>query len=148
PSGPDIVFYIRVKDRLFPVFLQLKLRQIMATKDVRAAIKTVSAPMIKGHVQDLSRFCPTNNTYISMVIVYPAKVVSKLRPRPDLKYNLRPRPDSKHELLTQVQVIIDESNISKIFPQSHVDFLNGIKDPMKRQAVDTLEAENLKKTKM
>ncbi|KAG0253674.1 hypothetical protein BGZ95_006249 [Linnemannia exigua] len=148
PSGPDIVFYIRVKDRLFPVFVQLKLRQTMAKKDIHAAIKTVSASMIEGHVQDLSRFCPTDNTFISMVIVYPAKVVAKLRPRPDIKYNLRPRPDSKHKHLTQVQVMIDESNISKIFPKSHVDFLNGIKDPMKRQAVDMLEAESLKKTRM
>ncbi|KAG0317954.1 hypothetical protein BGZ97_004584, partial [Linnemannia gamsii] len=109
----------------------LKLRQTMSTSDVRAVVKTMSAPIIEGHVQDLGRFCPTDNTFISMVIVYPAKVVAKLRPRPDLKYNLRPRPDSKHKRLTQVQVMIDESNISKIFPKSHVDFLNGIKDPMK-----------------
>ncbi|KAF9993056.1 hypothetical protein BGZ79_002346 [Entomortierella chlamydospora] len=146
-SGPDIVFFIRVKDKLFPAFVQLKLRQIMATKDVCAAVKTVYAPFIEGHVQDLSRFCPTNNTFISMVIVYPAKVIAKLHPRPDVKYNLHPRPNSdKH--LTLVQVVIDESNISKIFPKSHVDFLNGIKNPMKRQAVDTLEAESLKKTRM
>ncbi|KAF9536712.1 hypothetical protein EC957_009923 [Mortierella hygrophila] len=148
PTGPDIVFYIRVKDGLFPVFVQLKLRQTMPTKDIRAAAKTVTAPIIEGHVKDLGRFCPTDNTFISMVIVYPAKVVAKLRPRPDIKYNLRPRPESKHKRLTQVQVIIDESNISKIFPKSHVDFLDGIKNPMKRQAVDTLEAESLKKTRM
>ncbi|KAF9158920.1 hypothetical protein DFQ26_007100, partial [Actinomortierella ambigua] len=167
PSGPDIVFYIRVEKKLFPVFVQLKLRQTMATKDVHAAVKTVSASMIEGHVQDLSQFCP-NNVFISMVIVYPAKVVAKLRPRPDIKYNLRPGPDikynlrprpdikynlrprrdSKHKRLTQVQVLIDESNISEIFPKSHVDFLDEIKDPMKRQAVDTLQAESLKKTRM
>ncbi|KAF8930457.1 hypothetical protein BGZ47_000543 [Haplosporangium gracile] len=136
PSGPDIVFYIRVKDRLFPVFVRLKLRQTMATKDVRAAVKTGSTPIIEGHVQGFGRFCPSDNTFINMVIVYPAKAVAKLRPRLDLKYDLRPRSDSKHKLLTQVQVMIDESNISKIIPKSHVDFLNGIKDPMKRQAVD------------
>ncbi|KAG0273016.1 hypothetical protein BGZ95_011182 [Linnemannia exigua] len=89
----------------------------MATKDVRAAVKTVSASMIEGHVQDLSRFCPTDSTFISMVIVYPAKVVAQLHPRPDIKYNLRPRPDSNPKRLTQVQVMIDESNISKIFPE-------------------------------
>ncbi|KAF9119536.1 hypothetical protein BGX30_003775 [Mortierella sp. GBA39] len=137
PSGLDIVLYIRVKDRLFPVFVQLKLRQTMATKDVRAAVKT-----------DLGRLCPTDNTFISMAIMYPAKVVAKLRPRPDIKYNLRPQPDSKHKRLTQVQVMIDENNISKTLLKSHIEFLNGIKDPMKRQAVDTLEAESLKKTRM
>ena len=132
PSGPDIAFCIRVNNRLFPVFAQLKLRQIMAISEVHAAVDTVSATKINGHVKSLRRFCPTDNTFISMVIVYPAKVVAKLRLRPDLQYDLRPRRDSKQKGLTQVQVIIDESNISKIFPKSHVDFLNGIKDPMKR----------------
>jgi hypothetical protein len=32
PSGPDIVFYIRIKKKLFPVFVQLKLRQVMTKK--------------------------------------------------------------------------------------------------------------------
>ncbi|KAK3837903.1 MAG: hypothetical protein JOS17DRAFT_813667 [Linnemannia elongata] len=146
-SGPDIVFYIRVKDKLFPVFVQLKLRQILTTKDAKAALKTVSAPTIEAHVEDLGRFCPTDNTYISMIIAYPATVAAKLLPRPDFVYNLRPRPDPKRERLTQVKVIIDKSNINKIFPQSHVDFLDGIKGPMKRHAVDKQEAENLKKTK-
>jgi hypothetical protein len=127
--------------------VQLKLRQILTTKDAKAALKTVSAPAIETHVEDLGRFCPTDNTYISMIIAYPAMVAAKLLPRPDFVYNLRPRPDPKRERLTQVKIIIDKSNINKVFPQSHVDFLDGIKDPMKRQAVDLQEAENLKKTK-
>ncbi|KAF9115634.1 hypothetical protein BGX30_006203 [Mortierella sp. GBA39] len=147
PSGPDIVFYIRVKDRLFPVFVQLKLRQIVTKKEAKAALKTVSAPTIETHVRDLGRFCPTDNTYISMIIAYPATVSAKLFPRPDFAYDLRPRPGRKHECLTQIKVIIDKSNISKIFPQSHVDFLDGIKAPLKRPAVDTEETEDLKKTK-
>ncbi|KAK3836314.1 MAG: hypothetical protein J3R72DRAFT_493794 [Linnemannia gamsii] len=136
PSGPDIVFYIRVNRNLFPVFAQLKLRQTMAKPAVQAALMTVSAPAIETHVEDLESFCPTSHTYISMIIAYPASVVDKLRPRPDPVYNLRSRSDSKHnhKRLTQVTVIIDKSNISKIFPQSHVDFLNGVKDPMKREA--------------
>ncbi|KAG0374250.1 hypothetical protein BGX24_010635 [Mortierella sp. AD032] len=150
PSGPDIVFYIRVNRNLFPVFAQLKLRQPMAKPAVQAALMTVSAPAIETHVEDLESFCSTSHTYISMIIAYPASVVDKLRPRPDPVYNLRPRSDSKHNhmRLTQVTVIIDKSNISKIFPQSHVDFLNGIQDPMKREAVSTLQAERLKKTRM
>ncbi|KAG0271706.1 hypothetical protein BGZ97_011179, partial [Linnemannia gamsii] len=117
PSGPDIVFYIRVKDKLFPVFVQLKLRQILTTKDAKAALKTVSAPTIEAHVEDLGRFYSTDNTYISMIIAYPAAVAAKLLPRPDFVYNLRPRPDPKRARLMQVKVIIDKSNINKIFPK-------------------------------
>ncbi|KAK3821624.1 MAG: hypothetical protein J3Q66DRAFT_154282 [Benniella sp.] len=129
PSGPDIVFYIRVKDNLFPVFVQLKLRQVLTTKGAKSALKTVSAPMIEAHVEDFDHFCPTDKTYISMIIAYPATVAAKLPPRPDFAYNLRPRPDPKPERLKQVKVIIDKSNINKIFPQSHIDFLDGIKVP-------------------
>lgn len=146
PSGPDLVFYIRVKEKLFPVFAQLKLRQTMVTAAAKAALKTVSAPTIEQHVEDLGRFCPTDNTFISMIIAYPAMVADKLRPRPNPSYNLRSRPGPKP--LTQVTVIIDKTNISEIFPRKHVDFLNGIKDPMKRPALDELEAKSLKKTKM
>ncbi|KAK5799406.1 hypothetical protein F5H01DRAFT_418077 [Linnemannia elongata] len=148
PSGPDIVFIIRVKENLFPVFVQLKLRQTLATSAIKAALKTVSAPAIETHVEDLGRFCPTH-TYISMIVAYPAALVGKLpfRPEPVYVYNLRPRPEDKHKRLTQVKVMIDSSNISEIFPQSHVDFLDGIKDPMKRQAVDNMEADSSKKTR-
>ena len=44
--------------------------------------------------------------------------------------------------------MIDKSNIDRIFPKSHVDFLNGIKNPMKRPAEETLEEESLKKSKV
>ncbi|KAK3812091.1 MAG: hypothetical protein J3Q66DRAFT_390536 [Benniella sp.] len=148
PSGPDIVFYIRVKGNLFPVFVQLKLRQVLTTKGAKSALKTVSAPMIEAHVEDFDHFCPTDKTYISMIIAYPATVAAKLPPRPDFAYNLRARPDPKPERLKQVKVIIDKSNINKIFPQSHIDFLDGIKGPMKRQAEDTQEAEDPKKTRL
>ncbi|KAF9153693.1 hypothetical protein DFQ26_000498 [Actinomortierella ambigua] len=150
PSGPDIVFYIRVGGlggKLFPVFAQLKLRQTLATKDVKLAIKTVSAPAIKAHVEELGHFCPTDNTYISMVIAYPATMNVKLAPRPDFVYNLRPRSDPGRKGLKQVKVIIDERNIREIFSKSHVDFLDGIKGPAKRQAVEMQEAKSVKKRK-
>ncbi|OAQ35724.1 hypothetical protein K457DRAFT_27398 [Linnemannia elongata AG-77] len=148
PSGPDIVFIIRVKENLLPVFVQLKLRQTLATSAIKAALKTMSAPAIETHVEDLGRFCPTH-TYISMIVAYPATVVSKLpfRPDPVYVYNLRPRPEGKHKRLTQVKVMIDSSNIREIFPQSHVDFLDGIKDPMKWQVVDNMEVDSSKKTR-
>ncbi|KAF9122844.1 hypothetical protein BG015_005456, partial [Linnemannia schmuckeri] len=106
PSGPDIVFCIR-----------LKLRQILTTKDVKVDLKTVSAPTTEVHVKDLGRFCPIDNTYINMIIAYPATVAAKLRP------DLKPRPSS------------------------HADFLDGIKAPVKLQVVDKMEAESPKKTR-
>lgn len=147
PSGPDIVFYIQVKDKRFPVFVQLKLRQIMTKSGVKAALNTVSTPMIETHVNDLSSFCPTDNTYISVIIAYPATVVDKLPPRPNHEYNLHPRPEFTQKPLTQVEVIIDKNNIGEIFSRDHIDFLDGIKGPTKRQAEDMQEAECLKKSK-
>ncbi|KAF9297268.1 hypothetical protein BGZ74_009949 [Mortierella antarctica] len=147
PSGPDIVFYIQVKDKRFPVFVQLKLRQIMTKPRVKAALETVSAPAIETHVNNLGSFCPTDNTYISMIIAYPATVIDKLPPRPDHEYNLRPRPESTQKPLTQVEVIIDKNNIGEIFSRDHIDFLDGIKGPTKRQVEDMQEAECLKKSK-
>jgi hypothetical protein len=73
-----------------------------------------------------------------MIIAYPATVAAKLRPRPEIKDNC----------LAQVTVIIDNNNISEIFPQSHIDFLDGIKAPVKRQAADKMEAGSPKKTRM
>ncbi|KAG0053077.1 hypothetical protein BGZ83_001720, partial [Gryganskiella cystojenkinii] len=132
PSGPDIVFCIQVKGKLFPVFVQLKLRQTMQILDVAKAVKTVSAPEIATHMSDdLKSFCPSENIYISMIIAYPASVVDKMPPRPCHTYPLRIRPGSKQQPLTQVVAIIDYSNIRQIFPKDHVDFLDGIKCPTK-----------------
>lgn len=123
PSGPDIIFYIQVNNKLFPVFVQLKLRQTLYEKDAQSALKTVSAESVKQHAADLHKYCPTDKTCISMVIAYPAKVVAKLVPRPD--------PD--FEDLKQVVINVDETNFGAIFPQSHVEFLDSIKTPLKRQ---------------
>ncbi|KAG0334545.1 hypothetical protein BG004_000364, partial [Podila humilis] len=149
PSGPDIAFYIRVQDKLFPVFVQLKLRQVMSTEDVLKAVQTASAPAVEGHVKSLDRFCPTNKTFISMIIEYPSKVVDKLLFRGDTfeKLRLRSLVDKKPNVLSQVQIMIDSENINEILPMSHVEFLAGIKDPMKRQAEEPLEDDAVKKSK-
>ncbi|KAF9136606.1 hypothetical protein BGX30_011030, partial [Mortierella sp. GBA39] len=146
--GPDIVFCIRVNEQLFPVFVQLKLRLSMAKPAAKTAFKAVSAPAIEAQVKNLVSFCPTDNTYISMVIAYPAKVVTNLRPRLDPAYNLHPRPDPKHKCLEQVTVIIDKNNIDKIFPQSHIEFLDMIKTLMKQRAVAGLRTKSFKRRKM
>ncbi|KAG0240155.1 hypothetical protein BG011_003737, partial [Mortierella polycephala] len=82
-SGPDMVFYIRVKGRLFPVFVQLKLRQAFSTEEWKDALSTVSAEKIESHAKEFLEYCP-EKIYISMIIAYPAKWTSKLAQRPDI----------------------------------------------------------------
>jgi hypothetical protein len=141
PSGPDIVFYIRVQDNMFPVFLQLKLRQVMTKPDTKSALDSVSAGKVKKHVKNLSKYCPAN-TYISMIIAYPANIYSSTTTTYSAKRNvtLRLRPDfnpkSKLEGLKQVVIKVDKGNFAKIFPKEHVNFLDEIKNPMKRLADD------------
>ncbi|ORZ07009.1 hypothetical protein BCR41DRAFT_373784 [Lobosporangium transversale] len=50
PSGPDIVFYIRIQEKIFPVFMQLKLRHALMTFEANKAVDTVSEKSIKTHV--------------------------------------------------------------------------------------------------
>ncbi|KAG9070381.1 hypothetical protein KI688_009718 [Linnemannia hyalina] len=156
PSGPDIVFYIRVQAAIIPVFVQLKLRQVLTKADSNRAVESVSKQKVKKHVKDLDEYCPAN-VYVSMIIAYPANVIDSMRPRPDIDFeaiaarraSLRPRSTKNfHDNdLQQVTIRIDQRNFAKIFPKSHVDFLDGIKTPVKRPAVDKQEQDDPKKTK-
>ncbi|KAG0199774.1 hypothetical protein BGX31_004227 [Mortierella sp. GBA43] len=55
PSGPDLVFFIRIDgDRVIPVFVQMKLHQgtsHFSEKDWNDALSTVSAAKIEGHAK-------------------------------------------------------------------------------------------------
>ncbi|KAG0043659.1 hypothetical protein BGZ83_011149 [Gryganskiella cystojenkinii] len=140
PSGPDIVFYIRINGNLVPVFLQLKLRQVMTKIDALGTLESVSEPNIKKHVKGFDEYCPAN-IYIGMIIAYPANLVSLLRPRPDIDFNaiktrlasLCSKPDRSFQSggLQQVVIKIDSRNFAAIFPQDHVEFLDSIKTPVK-----------------
>ncbi|KAF9562020.1 hypothetical protein BGW38_008998, partial [Lunasporangiospora selenospora] len=81
PSGPDLVFFLRIDGtRVVPVFVQLKLHQKssrFADKDWRSALSTVSAPKIMGHAKGFRKFCP-EDIYISLIIAYPTEWTSKL----------------------------------------------------------------------
>ncbi|KAF9346583.1 hypothetical protein BGX26_001887 [Mortierella sp. AD094] len=46
-SGPDIVFYIKINDRVYPVFVQLKLRQVLEGSDIEKALATVSSHAVQ-----------------------------------------------------------------------------------------------------
>ncbi|KAF9090364.1 hypothetical protein BGX27_002282, partial [Mortierella sp. AM989] len=65
PSGPDMVFYIRIQENIFTVFVQLKLRQGISTPDPNGAVDTISKKDIRMHVEKLDDYCP-RDTYISM----------------------------------------------------------------------------------
>ncbi|KAG0196309.1 hypothetical protein BGX33_001785 [Mortierella sp. NVP41] len=81
PSGPDLVFFIRIDDaRLVPDFVQMKLHQgssNFSEMDWNDALSTVSAPKIEGHTKNFRKYCP-DNVYISMSVAYPTKWTVKL----------------------------------------------------------------------
>ncbi|KAG0248328.1 hypothetical protein BG011_000186 [Mortierella polycephala] len=86
PSGPDMVFFIRIDNtRVVPVFVQLKLHQKSSSfseRDWKDALSTVSAPKIESHAKDFRKYC-LDNIYVSMIVAYPTKWTSKLPALPD-----------------------------------------------------------------
>ncbi len=136
-SGPDIIFFIKVKVNVTPVFVQLKLRQVLEASDVEKAFATVSGHAVQGKIEKehqhqkghrhqaakLQDFCPTG-AYISMVIAYLAEVVKFQVVRPD--------PKAEVEGLQRVSIEIDDGNFPKIFPKRHVEFLDTLKRPKRR----------------
>ncbi|KAG0360950.1 hypothetical protein BGX24_005470, partial [Mortierella sp. AD032] len=47
-SEPDIVFYVKINGNVYPVFVQLKLRQVLEGSDVEKALVTVSSSTVQG----------------------------------------------------------------------------------------------------
>ncbi|KAI8594408.1 hypothetical protein EDD21DRAFT_90115 [Dissophora ornata] len=166
-SGPDIVFYVKINGNIYPVFVQLKLRQILEGSDVEKALATVSSNAVQGKmdkehekmVKDLTHehkianragstetqqaprlqdYCPTG-VYVSMVITYPAEVVKFQVVRPDLEPEL--------EGLERVSINIDDNNFPQIFPERHVKFLDRLKQH-KRSAIEEHTANPPKKSKI
>ncbi|KAF9089422.1 hypothetical protein BGX27_002463 [Mortierella sp. AM989] len=145
PSGPDMVFFIQVADNKFPVFVQLRLREALSKKDSNHAVS----------MDRLEDYCPAK-TYVSMVVAYPAglKDSTSFIPKEGSKERrdtLRFSKKDKKISLKQVLIRIDESNFKKIFPKSHVEFMDGIKTLGKRALGDDQEEEASgcsKKTKM
>ncbi|KAF8973370.1 hypothetical protein BGZ46_009976, partial [Entomortierella lignicola] len=75
----------------------------------------------------LQDYCPSG-VYISMVIAYPAEVIS-------FRQVIRPDPAPEIENLQRVIIKVDDSNFAKIFPEDHVKFLDKLKK-FKRRAED------------
>ncbi|KAF9105154.1 hypothetical protein BGX27_009785 [Mortierella sp. AM989] len=150
-SGPDIIFFVRINEEVIPVFVQLKLRQVLPRSDAEEALATISGNTVQEKIQketakqlkqqkrkknstsagddeqqtpNLEDLCPSG-TYISMVIDYPAEVIAFQVARPD--------PQSEmEENLQRIIINVDDSNFARIFPQRHVRFLDKLKKGKRR----------------
>ncbi|KAG0204754.1 hypothetical protein BGX33_008289 [Mortierella sp. NVP41] len=159
-SGPDIIFYIRVKDKMFPVFVHLKLRQIFGRSDTEKDLTNVSEGTMENrmakeqerqlgqdptitteteHQQPLRlRDCCPADMYISMIIAYPTAAVKLQIKRRD------PEPESKGP--ERVSIHINDRNFRDIFPAHHVEYLHGLTG-YKRRAQDFQPRDQRKKAK-
>ncbi|KAF8920971.1 hypothetical protein BGZ58_004170, partial [Dissophora ornata] len=150
----------------YPVFVQLKLRQVHEGSDVEKAPATVSSHAMQEKMEKeqvkmrkeqqkqrqpdstaciqsihqqpprLQDYCPTG-IYISMVVTYPAEVV---------KFQVvRPNPEPELEGLQRVSIDIDDNNFAKIFPPRHVEFLDMLKGHKRRSEDQDDEQKQSKK---
>ncbi|KAG0220136.1 hypothetical protein BGW42_007799, partial [Actinomortierella wolfii] len=130
PSGPDMVFFIRINGRkVVPVFVQMKLHQSSASLTKRLwklALDTVSAPSIQDHAKNFRNFCP-DNIYISMVVAYP--ITSSNLPPVQV-----PKVDASG--VQQVVIRVGDTNFGQIFPKDHVKFIDRLKSAGKRSVDD------------
>jgi hypothetical protein len=142
PSGPDMVFFIRLDGRkMVPVFVQCKLHQSSATlyqKLWEKALTTVSASCIQDHAKDFQNFCP-NNIYISMVVAYPMVCGARLPPAVEV-----PKKDACD--VQQVVTHVSDTNFSQIFPKELVKFIDRLKNAGKR-AADDVDSDDDDRTK-
>ncbi|KAF9984705.1 hypothetical protein BGZ65_012828 [Modicella reniformis] len=141
PSGPDLVFFIRIDGkRIIPVFVQMKLHQgssNFSEKDWNDALSTVSSAKIEGHAKNFRKYCP-NNVYISMIVAYPTKWTDNLPASSEL-----PKDPSG---VQQVIINVSDDNFGDIFPQEHVEFIDRLKNARKR-TIDDDDSNNEDGTK-
>ncbi|KAI8357599.1 hypothetical protein B0O80DRAFT_292378 [Mortierella sp. GBAus27b] len=157
-SGPDLVFYIKIQGNVIPVFVQLKLRQVLEGSDVEKALATVSSNTIqskmdKEHeklVKDPAReHKMANRTGTTQpqqpqqpprlqdycpTGVYVSMAITY--PAEVIKFQVfRPDPEPELEGLERVSINIDDNNFPQIFPERHVKFLDRLKQH-KRSATE------------
>ncbi|KAF9536868.1 hypothetical protein EC957_009506 [Mortierella hygrophila] len=115
PSGPDLVFFIRIDmKRMVPVFVQLRLHQgssNFSEKDWNDSLSTVSAPKIEGHAKTFRKYCPDKLPGSSELPMDPSGV-------------------------QQVVINIGDNNFGDIFTQEHVEFIDQLKNARKRSDDD------------
>ncbi|KAF8919690.1 hypothetical protein BGZ58_004622, partial [Dissophora ornata] len=132
PSGPDIVFVLRIDDQLYPVFVQNKLPKDISPGDVEEARLTVHETRLKAYLPNLATYCP-GGKYLSLIYAHPA--VTKT---PREGWNSSDLWDSESEIgtdhiqvfkdgdmpLMQLLMIIDGSNMRDFVPGGVVDLLD------------------------
>ena len=173
-SGPDIVFYISINGSEYPVFVQLKLRQVLEGSDVEKALATVSSDIIQGkmdkehetlikelaqeHKKTIRKQKSTKSTGSAQpqqppklqdycpTGVYISMVITY--PAEVVKFQIvRPDPEPELEGLQRVSINIDDNNFPQIFPDRHVKFLDRLKQH-KRPATEEQSVKPTKKSKV
>ncbi|KAF9345957.1 hypothetical protein BGX26_002558 [Mortierella sp. AD094] len=136
PSGPDIVFVLRVGQDMYPVFVQVKLVVKLQGEELLSALETVHAKKIKDHLANLSEYC-VNGRYLSMLLSYPAEVTLPSEPTrsPPSRSCKTPKDD-----LTQILMVIDGKNIDDFFTKEQVHVLELIKNTKRKGEVHEQDA--------
>ncbi|KAG0286395.1 hypothetical protein BGZ97_007453 [Linnemannia gamsii] len=132
PSGPDIVFVLRINNDLYPVFVQTKLLKGIYPGGVENARLTVHESRIKDHLPNLAMYCP-GGKYLSLIYVHSTvnKTLRKGWDRDDLwdtnSESGINRSHTSNGPLMQLLMIIDGSNMRDFVPGGVVDLLDSVK---------------------
>ncbi|KAF9344976.1 hypothetical protein BGX34_005164, partial [Mortierella sp. NVP85] len=135
PSGPDIVFVLRIDDQFYPVFVQNKLLMDIYPGDVEEARLTAHETSLEKHVPSLAKYCP-DGKYLSLVYSY-----SEISKTPREGWDSGDLWDSESEIgtdhnqdakdgsmpLMQLLMIIDGGNMRDFVPEGTVDLLESVK---------------------
>ncbi|KAG0061775.1 hypothetical protein BGZ92_006353, partial [Podila epicladia] len=168
-SGPDIVFFVRINDNIYPCFVQLKLRQVLEGSDVEKALATVSSHVIqekmdkeqekmqkeqKKHqkqwqqdstasIQSDQQQPPQLQDYCPTG-TYISMVITY--PAEVVKFQVvRPDPEPELDGLQRLSIDIDDNNFPKIFPRRHVEFLDKLKGHKRRSEDQQSQTSKKKK---
>ncbi|KAF8959266.1 hypothetical protein BGZ46_001808 [Entomortierella lignicola] len=139
PSGPNVVFVLRINSELYPVFVQTKLLKGIYPGDVEDARLTVHESRIKDHLPNLSTYCPSGK-YLSLLYVHPTiKKTPRMGWDDDSLWDSEPETganDSHSSMdadkpLMQLLMIIDGSNMRNFVLRGVVDLLDSVKGTKK-----------------
>lgn len=176
-SSPNIVFYIKINESVYPAFVQLKLRQVLEGSDIEKALATVSShtvqeKMRKEHEkteeeqekmqkeqknQQKKHKGSTSGDKCNQLQppclqdYCPTGVYIRMvitYPTEVIKFQIVcPDPEPELDDLQHVSINIDDNNFPQIFPKQHVQFLSRLKQH-KQPAADEPTAKLTKKSRL
>ncbi|KAF9132896.1 hypothetical protein BGW39_011082 [Mortierella sp. 14UC] len=135
PSGPDIVFVLRIGDQLYPVFVQNKLLNDIFPGNVEEARLTVHETRLKAYLPNLATYCP-GRKYLSLIYAHPAIVKPPREgwnsgdlwdPESEIGTNYNQVSKDGDMPLMQLLIIIDESDMRDFVPGGVADLLDSVK---------------------